>query len=73
MWRGGLGPWARRASVACFMRVEEERERWSMISERERFLRMGFFVAKELVRERAEVGGEEEASKMRVLPGWRGP
>ena len=51
MRRPWVGPWARRASVACFMRVEEERERWSMISERLRFLRMGFLVTKELVRE----------------------
>ncbi len=67
------GCWARKASVACFINVDDESERWSISSERLRFLRMGFFDTKELLLEREFVGGVDSESKAFVTPCWRGP
>lgn len=54
--------WAWTAAAACLRREEAERERWSMISDIERFLRIGFLLGwrKELLFERREEGNGEE-------------
>ena len=48
---------ALKASVACFMSVEEDSERCSMTSDTLRFLSMGFFRPKELLRDIWLAGG----------------
>lgn len=66
--------WARSASVACFISVDDDIDLWSIISERLRFLRMGFLQLKELLLESwlAAEEAESDPSGM-VLLDWKGP
>ena len=59
--------------MACFIKVEDEIERRSISSDKLRFFSIGFFVAKELVRERWLAGGVNSLSIAILFPGCSGP
>lgn len=62
------GCWARRESVACFIRVDEDSDRWSMISDKLRFFKMGFLELNELLLESWLAGGAESKSRGLAVP-----
>lgn len=64
---------ARRASVACFINDDDEIERCSMTSDRLRFLRIGFLLTNELLRDRSLVAMEESLVKCLLFPVCSGP
>ena len=64
---------ARSASVACFIKVDEESERWSISSDKLRLLSIGFFEPNELLLEIWLVGGVDRASCGRKFPVCKGP
>lgn len=67
------GCWALSASVACWMSVDEDMDRWSIISDRLLFFSIGFFEAKELLRERPVVEGRESIINGLPASVCRGP
>ena len=59
--------------MACLMSVDDEIERCSMSSDKLRFFKMGFFVAKEFVLDKWLAGGADSESSVMALPLCRGP
>lgn len=58
-----------RASVACFTRVDEDKDFCSITSDKLRFLSMGFLAPNELLRDRFSVKGADSGFRGFALPG----
>jgi len=59
--------------MACLISVDDEIERCSISSDKLRFFRIGFFVAKEFVLDSRLAGGADSESSVMALPICRGP